>query len=203
MKFLLLLPFVFVLDLMLVAWFRRLKQGKFDVTLAAPSLYRFETDLGQFQINTVHGRFDFKARHKSRHWLLTDVVHGEFDVDPKNKTGHWALSDLDRIEFNSAKNHAILEELLFGYSPTDLFERYRDTVDYFVITVHCKNGSRLPVYIASQYKQRDFLSGWYIRLQEVLLERLGLFKKGYNHSMAAYMQLREVFAASGIRSGSA
>lgn len=203
MEFFLLLVIGFVLDTILVGWFRRLKQGKFDVTLDAPSLYRFETDLGQFQINTVHGRFDFKARHKTSHWLLTDVVHGRFDFEAKNKTGHWLLSDLERIEFKSTKKHAFLEELFFGYGPSDLFKRYRDTFDYFVITVHCKNGLRLPVFIASQHQQRDFLSGWYIQLQEALLKRLGLFKKGYNHSMAAYMRLREVFAASGIRSGSA
>lgn len=178
-----LLPIIAIaLDTLFVAYFRRLKQGQFNVTLDIPSLYRFETDLGKFQINRKHGRIDYVAKNRAR---------------------HCPLSDVERIEFTSSKEHAFFEELLFGYDLTDLFEAYRDTIDNYVILVHRKNALSFPVFTATQYKKRDFWMGWYITLQEDLLERMGLFRNGYTHSMAAYMELRKAFAASGIRSGSA
>lgn len=182
MTFSLFLLAAILLSFLLVAWFRRLKQSRFEVTLDVPDLFRFETDLGRFQINRKHGRFDAVTADEKRHYLL---------------------SDIDRIEFQWTKKHALMEEILFGYHITDLFEVYRDTIDYYVILVHPRNALPVPVYAACQYQQRDFLSGWYIKLQQVLLGRLGLFKDGYVHSTSVYMQLREAFAASGIRSGSA
>ena len=71
-------------------------------------------------------------------------------------------------------------------------------MEYFVITVATRDGRNVPLYVASQIRPREFLMGWSIRLGEILLARLGLYKDGYRHSRAVYLNLVKIFRAAGV-----
>jgi len=164
------------LDFIIVAWFRRLRRGRYRVTVDTPGLVCFETDLGKFQVNAAHSRLQFDA----------DAGY------------YWSLEDIGHLEFEATQRWSLIGEFLLGWEPTDIVEEYRDRLEYFVIYVATTDGRREPLFIASQYRPRQFLMGWYIRLQEDLLERLGLFKNGYRHSRSVYLNLVKIFRAVGV-----
>ena len=160
----------------IVAWFRRLRKGTYRVTIDTPGLVCFETDFGKFQVNAAHSSFRFQGEKKGS-WLLADIRHLEFEA-----TQRWSL----------------IADLIFGWSPTDIVEEYRDRLEYYAIYIMTTDGRHQPLYIASQLRPREFLMGWYIRFQEVILERLGLFKNGYRHSRSVYLNLVKIFRAAGV-----
>ena len=160
----------------LVAWFRRLRRGKYRITVDTPGLVCFETDFGKFQVNTAHSSFRFDGE----------------------EIGTWSLADIRHLEFEASQRWSLIAEFLLGWNPTDIVEEYRDRLEYFAIYIKTTDGRHQPLYIASQLRPREFLMGWYIRFQEVILERLGLFKNGYRHSRSVYLNLVKIFRAAGV-----
>lgn len=178
MLFVSLLIGAIVLNTALVAWHRRIKQGQFVITANSNGLFRFETDLGHFRLNTADDRFDFTTQ---------------------NGAGHCPISDVSRLEFSSTAESAFLHELFYGLDLTDLMDTYKDTIETYWIFAVLKDGTRFPVFVVSQYVQREFLMGWYIELQELLLGKIGLFKNSYKYSRAVYKGLWKVFDAHGAK----
>ena len=140
-----------------VAWFRRLRRGKYRTTVDTPGLVCFETDFGKFQVNTAHSSFRFEGK----------------------RSGSWPLADIRHLEFEATQRWSLIADLILGWNPTDIVEDYRDRLEYYAIYIMTTDGRRQPLYIASQLRPREFLMNWYIRFQEAILERLGLFKNGY------------------------
>jgi hypothetical protein len=159
-----------------VAWFRRLRRGKYRITVDTPGLVCFETDFGEFQVNTAHSSFRFDGEN----------------------VGSWQLADIRHLEFEATQRWSLIAEFLLGWNPTDVVEKYRDRLEYYAIYIRTTDGRYLPLYIASQLRPREFLMGWYIRFQEEILERLGLFKNGYRHSRSVYLNLVKIFRAAGV-----
>ncbi len=167
---------VILIGSIFVAWFRRLRRGKYQVTVDTPGLVCFETDFGRFQVNTAHSIFRFEGE----------------------QNGSWPLADIQHLEFEATQRWSLIADLIFGWDPTDVVEEYRDRLEYYAIYIMTTDGRHQPLYIASQLRPREFLMGWYIRLQEVILERMGLFKNGYRHSRSVYLNLAKVFRAAGV-----
>ncbi len=160
----------------LVAWFRRLRRGKYRTTVDTPGLVCFETDFGKFHVNTSHSSFRFEGE----------------------QSGSWPLADIRHLEFEATQRWSLISDLIFGWDPTDIVEEYRDRLEYYAIYIMTADGRRQPLYIASQLRPREFLMNWYIRFQEMILERLGLFKNGYRHSRSVYLNLVKTFRAAGV-----
>ncbi len=159
-----------------VAWFRRLRRGKYRITVDTPGLVCFETDFGKFQVNTAHSSFRFEGE----------------------QNGSWPLADIRHLEFEATQRWSLIADLIFGWDPTDIVEEYRDRLEYYAIYIRTSDGRQQPLYIASQLRPSEFLMNWYIRFQEVILERLGLFRNGYRHSRSVYLNLVKIFRAAGI-----
>ena len=159
-----------------VAWFRRLRRGKYRTTVDTPGLVCFETDFGKFQVNTAHSSFRFEGK----------------------RSGSWPLADIRHLEFEATQRWSLIADLILGWNPTDIVEDYRDRLEYYAIYIMTTDGRRQPLYIASQLRPREFLMNWYIRFQEAILERLGLFKNGYRHSRSVYLNLVKIFRAAGV-----
>ena len=165
-----------LIGLIFIAWFRRLRGGKYRVTVDTPGLVCFETDFGKFQVNAAHSSFRFEGK----------------------KNGSWQLADIRVLEFEATQRSSLIAEFLLGWNPTDILEEYRDRLEYYAIYIMTTDGRHQPLYIASQLRPREFLMGWYIRFQEVILERVGLFKNGYRHSRSVYLNLVKIFRAAGV-----
>lgn len=142
-----------------------------------PLLYRLETDLGVFSIDRKHRRFNFSTG---------------------DEQGYWTLDDVSDIKFESGASYAFLLELFYGLDVTDLFKPYRDTIEHFVVYVQTRDGRRMPVFSVRQYKPRDFLMGWYIAMEEIVLGNLRLFVNARDYSRLAYRKVWQAFADSGI-----
>jgi len=174
--YLALLGIAILIDSVVVAWFRRMRRGKYRTTVDTPGLVCFETDFGKFQVNTAHSSFSFDGEEK----------------------GTWQLADIRHLEFEATQRSSLIAEFLLGWNPTDIVAEYRDRLEYYAIYIMTADGRRQPLYIASQLRPREFLMGWYIEFQEVILERLGLFRSGYRRSRFVYFNLVKVFRAAGV-----
>ncbi|MCG2593976.1 hypothetical protein LZ009_14435 [Ramlibacter sp. XY19] len=140
------------------AWFalaRARPVGRFKVTRDDGVLFDFATSTGTFSINP-------------RAQVLTYTRGGQ--------RGSLKFSDIKGLAYRFDADYALLEEMFFGFNLADMLPRYHDTIDWFAIAAVTHDGRRIPLFLSGRYQQREFLLGWYIELQEWLLERLGLLK---------------------------
>jgi len=152
----------------------------------------------------------FRARPVGTFKVLRDTAdtfsfssnHGIFTVDQRSQTlryvfrkqrSSWNLSDIKGLEYRVNEEHAVLEEFFFGLYLLDLLARYQDTVEWFSISAVTTEGKRIPLYLSGQYYPREFLLGWYIRLQAALLSRMGLLTDVEEESRAVVKVLQAGF----------
>lgn len=164
-----------LLDFIYVAFFRRLKKGKFNVIEDSPKSYTFQSNVGEFRIDRENRELRYAA-------------------NPNR--GSIPFGEISKIEYRLADNWAWIQELFFGFGVMDIFGRYQDSDYWYTIYVVSKDGQRLPVFVAGQHKQREFLMTWYINLQQNILERLGLFRDVHDYSALMLDELRDAFADS-------
>ena len=175
--FVLVFPILVAMGMGIHAYTARLKQGHFEITLDSQNQFRFESDLGSFELDREQGRLNFIAEHGQ---------------------GHCELSEISHIGFEIVSEYALFHEIVFGFDLTDLLEQYRDQHEYYIIHVKSTEGIDLPVYIASQYRPKEFLQGWYFELMEYWLAKLGLFRHGFKRSRAVHQVLWRVFRNFGV-----
>lgn len=144
-----------VLDTAWVALFRARPVGKFQVLRDTATTLSFASKTGTFSINRGAGTLAY--------------VSGK-------RRGSFKLTDIKGLEYRVNESTAILEELFFGLNLTDFLPAYRDTIEWFSISVVATNGDRTPLYLSGRYCPREFLMGWYIDLQAEVLARMGLLK---------------------------
>jgi len=156
-----------VFDTIRVAFFRALPSGTFKVLLDNSSSFRFITNAGSFSVDRSGQMLNYSLQNHSSQVL-------ELNYSIQKNHGNVPFSAIQGIEYRAQVKHAVLQELCFGLNLTDLLSRYRDTVEWFSITVVTHGGERIPLYVGGRYCPREFLMTWYIELQAALLERLGL-----------------------------
>jgi hypothetical protein len=142
-----------VLDTFWLAAFRATPQGKFKVSVNNSSSFSFVTKLGGFSVD----------RGKQ---ALSFAVAG--------RRGLLALSEIKGLEYRARVEAATIQELFLGLDLTDVFSRYRDTIEWYSISAVTTKQERIPIYLGGEYQRREFLMTWYIDLQTALLEKLGV-----------------------------
>ena len=175
--FILLIPVVIAAGMGVHAYASRLKNGHFEIVLDSPDLFRFETDVGSFELNRKQGRLNFIAEHGQ---------------------GHCKLAEINHIGFEIVTEYALFHEIIFGFDLTDVLKQYRDQHEHYIIHIKSNEGINLPVYIASQYRPKEFMQGWYFELTEFALAKLGLFRYGFKRSRAVHQVLWRVFQKFGV-----
>ena len=158
-----------VLDTIWLALFRVLPLGKFRVLSSADSLFSFKTNVGAFSAN------------QERHTFVYSM---------SEQRGSVPFSAIKGLEYRVDVKYAYLQELFFGFDLTDLLERYRDTVEWFSITLVTLDGKRIPLYLSGEYCPREFFASWYIELQASLLQKFGIIQDVEMQSRAALDLIR-------------
>ena len=174
------LVFLFVLallDFLFVAFFRRLKKGRYKVHTDTAEVFEFSTDVGGFAIDRAKRVFRY-ATPESRGSIPLDAVQ--------------------KLEFGLVENYPLLQEWFFGFNLTDMMSRYQDSDYWYSISVLTTDGKHIPIYIAGQYKQREFLLTWYINLQQRTLEMLGAFVDVHEWSRAVVDSIQDAFRVSEV-----
>lgn len=166
---LLALPAAVAIDTAFVALFHRHKAGTFEVARDDDDVFRFVSDTGRFNI--------YPGQRKLGYTVGTE-------------RGTLAFDEMDGIEYRAEERHALLAELFFGFDITDFMGRYHDSREWFSIAVVARGGHRIPLYLGSSWRQREFLMGWYIELQSALLSRLGLLRDAEVESRDACDRIR-------------
>jgi hypothetical protein len=167
-----------VVDILLVALLRQPSGGKFEVVEDTDQHFRFGTDLGEFLLDKNSGEFVYK-------------LNGGSAAMP--------LGNIQSVEFNFSERWALAQEFLFGIQATDvIFDRYKDSKYTYSIRVVTVDRRSIPVYTASQYHPREFMMTWYINLHQSLMERLGWYTDGFEHSMSTLERLRDAFEDAGV-----
>ena len=166
-----------LLDFLYVAFFRRLKKGRYRLYSDTPDLFEFSTDAGGFAIDRTRGEFRYAT--------------------PEGR-GSVPLDSIEKLEFGLVRNYALLQEIFFGFDITDFLPRYQDSDYWYSIAARTVHGERIPLFIAGQYKQREFLLTWYINLQQRVLEALGVFVDVRDFSAAVVDDIQAAFRAADV-----
>jgi|SRR5882672_2857620 len=156
-----------VFDTIWVAIFRTMPSGTFKVLLDNSSSFRFTTNAGSFSVDHNSQMLNYSLQNRG-----SQVQQLNYSIQKNH--GTVLLAAIQGIEYRAQVKQALWQELFFGLNLTDLLSRYRDTVEWFSITVVTLEGERIPLYVGGRYCPREFLMTWYIELQAALLERLGL-----------------------------
>jgi hypothetical protein len=158
-----------IVDTAWVALFRAQPVGKFKVTRRGTALFQFTTTLGNCTIYPKAKRLEF------------DGSKGRITV---------AFADIKNLEYRVDEQYALIQELFFGYDFTDTLARSQDSVHWFSIAVVTHDRRKIPLYLSGQYVRREFLLEWYIELQSLVLEKLGLLTDVEEQSREAMELLR-------------
>ena len=156
MLFLVLLAIVllaFTIDSALVALVHRHVRGRFQVTTDTHRMLTFTSDAGTFT-------------------LRQDLQELRCGRSPGHRTVRFR--DVDALDVTRTSSHALAAELLLGMEVSDLWPRYRDSIDWQVISVVLLSGERIPLFRTGRYHRRKYLYGFYVEVQLVCLESLGL-----------------------------
>ena len=166
-----------LLNFLFFAFFRRLKKGRFKVHTDTADVFEFSTDVGGFAIDRNERVFRY----------ATPELSGSIPFDAVQK-----------LEFGLVDKYPVLQEWFFGFSLTDTMRRYQDSDYWYSITVRTAEGKHIPIFIAGQWKQREFLMTWYVNLQQRILETLGIFVDVHEWSRTVVDSIKDAFQASDV-----
>lgn len=166
-----------VLDTCFVAFFRRQRKGKFEVT---------NNGGNQIKIESNFGRFIFDKKSKT-------LIYRD-----KEKLSTVEFSKIEGIEINATDDFAFLREIFFGFNIFDIFKRYRDSDYTNTLIIRTNDERSIPIFTVGQYHQRDFLLTWYINAQTRILSFFGLLKNASERAETIQRQTQELFRKLGI-----
>ena len=136
-----------------VALWARRPQGRFKVSVDNKERFVFSSNCGEFSLH--HGSGTLAWRHEGR-------------------TASTKLADIKGFDYLANEEADWAGEFLFGFDFTDMWGRYRDTVEWHEIAIITSPQGRVPVFRSGRLQQREFLSTWFFNLQERLLIALGV-----------------------------
>jgi len=158
----------------------RMRGGYFRLIGSNQTTSLFKTSLGEFRIDSKHGRLQMKTADKG-----------------------WAgitIDEIQELSFQRDESASWLNELLTGFNIWDFSGRYRDQVITCTIDIIRTDGTAIPLYTASQLEEREFwLWGSWVRLVRWVLERVKLSTNVDSHSLAVFEQLKDEFRRHGAR----
>jgi hypothetical protein len=176
-----LLAVIGILVLLDYAWtslFRRVRKGRFRVRIDDAQAFSFDSNFGHFRIDREHKR-----------------------VVGIGKRGRVVIpfAEIAGLRYSHDDEWAVFSEWFFGFDITDVLTRYRDTAHWFTISIRKLDGSEIPLFVAGQLEQREFLLGWYIELQVRILGALGLFHDIDEYCRQVLERLQAQFQSAGLR----
>ncbi|RZI72724.1 MAG: hypothetical protein EOP13_14165 [Pseudomonas sp.] len=143
----------FAIDSLLVALVHRRVQGRFQIKTDTHRMLVFKSDVGTFT-------------------LRQDLQELQCGKGPSCRV--FRFQDIEALEVTQTSRHALAAELLLGMEVSDLWPQYRDFIDWQVVTVVLCTGERVPLFRTGRYHRRKYLHTFYLELQLVCLELLGL-----------------------------
>jgi hypothetical protein len=153
MAFLFTLLGAVALSLGFVALWARRPQGRFKVRVDTPERFVFSSNCGEFTLHHGSGTLAWIIDGRGASTKLADIKGFDYLA---NDEADWA------------------GEFLFGFDFTDLWGRYRDTVEWYEIAIVTSPQGRVPVFRSGRLQQREFLATWFFNLQERLLIAIGV-----------------------------
>jgi hypothetical protein len=143
----------FALSLAFVGLWAARPQGFFKVRVDTPQRFVFSSSCGEFTLHRDSGTLAWKANGQVSSTKLQDIRGFDLLI---NEEADW------------------VGEFLFGFDFTDLWSRYRDSVEWHEIAIITSPQGRVPVFRSGRLQQREFLMTWLFNLQERVLVALGL-----------------------------
>jgi len=162
----------FALSLAFVGLWAARPQGRFKVLADTPERFVFSSSCGEFTLHHGSGTLAWIAKGQRASTKLADMRGFDYLV---NEEADW------------------VGEFLFGFDFTDLWARYRDSVEWHEIAIVTSPQGRVPVFRSGRLQQREFLMTWFFDLQERLLVALGLLHDVDRQSREALELLQQRF----------
>jgi hypothetical protein len=172
MALLLMLLAGFASSLLFVGLWAARPQGRFKVRVDTPERFAFSSSCGEFTLHRGSGTLAW--------------IH-------KGQRASTTLDDIRGFDYLANDEADWVGEFLFGFDFTDLWARYRDTVEWHEIAIISASRGRVPVFRSGRLQQREFLATWFFNLQERLLVALGLLHDVEQQSRDALALLQDRF----------
>jgi len=147
-------------------------QGRFKVRADTPERFVFSSSCGEFTLHHGSGTLAWVHKGQRASTKLADVRGFDYLV---NEEADW------------------MGEFLFGFDFTDLWDRYRDSVEWHEIAIITSPQGRVPLFRSGRLQQREFLMTWFFNLQEQLLIALGLLHDVDRQSRETLVLLKQRF----------
>jgi hypothetical protein len=138
-----------------IGFLRWMQKGRFEVLEDSPGRLVFRSNCELFTLHRPSGTLVW---------------------DQKGRKVSTRLEEIKGIDYLSNDDGALALEFLDGFDLTDLWPRYRDTVEHHEVALVTERHGRVPVFYGSRWQRREFLLGWFIDLQDALLVRSGLIR---------------------------
>ncbi len=148
------------------------KQGSFK--RMSPTSFR--TDTGIYRLN---------PERRILNVILPDRIH-EIPFD-----------DIVKLSYTFGEQYALARELLLGFNVWDLFKKYRDTLEWFTISLVFQDGKQMPLFLVGQHQPREFLSQYFFMIDRYLLWKLGLFREADDYSRKMLTKITSIFQQAG------
>jgi len=130
-------------------------QGYFRVSVDTAERFAWSSDCGQFTLHRSSGTLA---------WL-----HEGQRFSTK-------LADMRGFDYLSNEEEDWIGEFAFGFDFTDMWSRYRDTIEWHEIAILASPQGRVPVFRSGRLQRREFAFTWFIDLQERFMVWLGLLE---------------------------
>lgn len=153
------------------------RKGRFKVIRHRGQVYAFATDFGLFRPNPATATLHVAGKG------------GERLAIP--------FAELRSVHREYGERSALAMEVLLGFSVADFFRRYRDTWEWWTVSLRIEGGAALPVFTIGQYRRREFLMDWWYGLNQRILARLGLFQPAEPLARRVEAEIRDILRAAG------
>ena len=159
-----------------VAFIGQIRKGQFSIHGAATDLVEIRTDMGTFYLDS-----------SSR--ALTVTALGQRGVVP--------FEEIRALRYGYKTEPAWLTELAFGFDLWDLFSHWTDQCEWYAISLVLTTGPEIPLYVAGQVERREPFLGWWYRILNGALQRVGIYEDVEGRSRAVLDEVLAAFASVG------
>ena len=144
-----------VVNFVIKAFLYRIQKGTFKPVGSSQEggAIGFETDLGRFIVSPSKKALFCEGRGASNL--------------------RFSFAEIEQVTFHRTDELTWLGEFVFGMDFWDLFPSNRDSVQWHLVTLKMRGGTKLPVFVAGQYVRREIFLNWWFNFERNFLERIG------------------------------